>query len=147
MIASNTAQGKAAMAKRRDPSSSGPNAVNPARIAGKAEAQPITVTARARMGTQSNFRGTGRASEPRDIKLSIYVAGKMEETELLDNRQDGWRAVSMNHITGFSQREQLLPLDTLRAFEAAARTGSFSSAAETLSVTHGAVSRQIAKLE
>jgi LysR family glycine cleavage system transcriptional activator len=43
--------------------------------------------------------------------------------------------------------EPLLPLDTLRAFEAAARTGSFSSAAEALSVTHGAVSRQIAKLE
>jgi DNA-binding transcriptional LysR family regulator len=48
----------------------------------------------------------------------------------------------MNHIS-----ERLLPLDTLRAFEAAARTGSFSSAAEALNVTHGAVSRQIAKLE
>jgi DNA-binding transcriptional LysR family regulator len=43
--------------------------------------------------------------------------------------------------------EQILPLDTLRAFEAAARTGSFSSAADALNVTHGAVSRQIAKLE
>jgi DNA-binding transcriptional LysR family regulator len=53
----------------------------------------------------------------------------------------------MNHSPGFSSREQLLPLDTLRAFEAAARTGSFSSAAEALNVTHGAVSRQIAKLE
>jgi DNA-binding transcriptional LysR family regulator len=42
---------------------------------------------------------------------------------------------------------QLPPLDTLRAFEAAARGGSFSAAAETLNVTHGAVSRQIAKLE
>ena len=41
----------------------------------------------------------------------------------------------------------LPPLDTLRAFEAAARTGSFSSAAEALNLTHGAVSRQIAKLE
>lgn len=39
------------------------------------------------------------------------------------------------------------PLDTLRAFEAAARSGSFSAAAETLNLTHGAVSRQIAKLE
>ncbi len=48
----------------------------------------------------------------------------------------------MNHIS-----PQMLPLDTLRAFEAAARTGSFSSAAEALSITHGAVSRQIAKLE
>ncbi|WP_395020831.1 LysR substrate-binding domain-containing protein [Dongia sp.] len=53
----------------------------------------------------------------------------------------------MNHITGFSHRAPLLPLDTLRAFEAAARTGSFSAAAEALNITHGAVSRQIAKLE
>lgn len=42
---------------------------------------------------------------------------------------------------------QLPPLDTLRAFEAAARLGSFSAAAEALSLTHGAISRQIAKLE
>ncbi len=41
----------------------------------------------------------------------------------------------------------LPPLETLHAFDVAARTGSFSSAAETLNVTHGAVSRQIAKLE
>ncbi|MEO9337336.1 LysR substrate-binding domain-containing protein [Mesorhizobium sp. SB112] len=39
------------------------------------------------------------------------------------------------------------PLETLRAFEAAAKTGSFSSAAERLNLTHGAISRQIAKLE
>ena len=39
------------------------------------------------------------------------------------------------------------PLETLRAFDAAARTGSFSNAAERLSITHGAISRQIAKLE
>ena len=41
----------------------------------------------------------------------------------------------------------ILPLETLRAFDAAARTGSFSSAADRLNLTHGAVSRQIAKLE
>ncbi len=41
----------------------------------------------------------------------------------------------------------LPPLDPLRAFEAAARTGSFSSAATALNITHGAVSRQIARLE
>lgn len=41
----------------------------------------------------------------------------------------------------------LPPLDALRAFESAARTGSFSSAAQDLNVTHGAVSRQVAKLE
>jgi DNA-binding transcriptional LysR family regulator len=41
----------------------------------------------------------------------------------------------------------LPPLDPLRAFEAAARTGSFSAAALALNLTHGAVSRQIGKLE
>ncbi len=41
----------------------------------------------------------------------------------------------------------LPPLDPLRAFEAAARTGSFSAAAMQLNLTHGAVSRQIGKLE
>ena len=41
----------------------------------------------------------------------------------------------------------MLPLETLRGFEAAARTGSFSAAAEHLNITHGAISRQIAKLE
>src|SRR4029079_9071837 len=41
----------------------------------------------------------------------------------------------------------LPPLDTIRAFDVAARSGSFSAAAETLNLTHGAVSRQIAKLE
>lgn len=41
----------------------------------------------------------------------------------------------------------LPPLDTLRAFEAAARGGSFSAAAAQLNLTHGAISRQIAKLE
>ncbi|PSJ62129.1 LysR family transcriptional regulator [Pseudaminobacter soli (ex Li et al. 2025)] len=41
----------------------------------------------------------------------------------------------------------ILPLETLRAFEAAARTGSFSAAADKLNLTHGAISRQIAKLE
>src|SRR5262245_61234528 len=41
----------------------------------------------------------------------------------------------------------LPPLDTIRAFDTAARTGSFSAAAESLNLTHGAVSRQIARLE
>lgn len=43
--------------------------------------------------------------------------------------------------------ERLPPLDTLRAFEAAARLGSFTSAARELNLTHGAISRQIARLE
>lgn len=48
-----------------------------------------------------------------------------------------------DHITDRS----MPPLETLRAFEIAAKTGSFSAAAEKLNLTHGAVSRQIAKLE
>ena len=43
--------------------------------------------------------------------------------------------------------ETLPPLDTLRAFEAAARAGSFSAAAGALNLTHGAISRRIARLE
>src|SRR3546814_16985661 len=41
----------------------------------------------------------------------------------------------------------LPPLNALRAFEAAARLGSFSRAAEELGVTHGAVSRHVQTLE
>lgn len=43
--------------------------------------------------------------------------------------------------------ETLPPLDTLHAFQAAARAGSFSAAAEALNLTHGAISRRIARLE
>src|SRR5258706_13158482 len=42
---------------------------------------------------------------------------------------------------------QLPPLNALRAFEATARLGSLSAAADELCVTHGAVSRQVKLLE
>jgi LysR family transcriptional regulator, glycine cleavage system transcriptional activator len=42
---------------------------------------------------------------------------------------------------------RLPPLNALRVFEVAARQESFTRAAEELSVTHGAVSRQVAALE
>ena len=45
------------------------------------------------------------------------------------------------------QRRVLPPLNAIRAFDAAARSGSFKAAAEELGVTHGAVSRQIQLLE
>jgi LysR family transcriptional regulator, glycine cleavage system transcriptional activator len=45
------------------------------------------------------------------------------------------------------KRRILPPLSSLRAFEVAARLQSFSKAAEVLSVTHGAVSKQIKNLE
>lgn len=41
----------------------------------------------------------------------------------------------------------LPPLNALRVFEVAARTGSYAAAAQELNLTHGAVSRQIAILE
>lgn len=44
-------------------------------------------------------------------------------------------------------QRRLPPLNALRAFEAAARHQSLSRAAEELCVTHGAVSRQVTKLE
>jgi LysR family glycine cleavage system transcriptional activator len=43
--------------------------------------------------------------------------------------------------------EHLPPLKALRAFESAARLGSFTAAAKDLFVTHGAVSRQVQHLE
>jgi LysR family glycine cleavage system transcriptional activator len=42
---------------------------------------------------------------------------------------------------------RLPPLNALKAFEAAARLSSFTKAAGELSVTHGAISRQVALLE
>ncbi len=45
------------------------------------------------------------------------------------------------------QRRILPPLNALRAFEAAARHGSFKDSAAELGVTHGAVSRQVHLLE
>jgi LysR family transcriptional regulator, glycine cleavage system transcriptional activator len=44
-------------------------------------------------------------------------------------------------------RRRLPPLNSLRAFEAAARLQSFSQAAEELHVTHGAISRHVQLLE
>src|SRR3954468_13975311 len=45
------------------------------------------------------------------------------------------------------QAVRRLPLTALRTFEAAARHGSFTRAAEELHVTQGAVSRQVQALE
>ncbi len=46
-----------------------------------------------------------------------------------------------------AHRRSLPPLNALRAFEAAARLGSFKDAAAELAVTHGAISRHIRLLE
>ena len=44
------------------------------------------------------------------------------------------------------RRSEIPSLDDLRAFEAAARLGSVRLAADSLALTHGAVSRRITKL-
>ena len=44
------------------------------------------------------------------------------------------------------KRADIPSLDDLRAFEAAARLGSVRLAADSLALTHGAVSRRITKL-
>jgi LysR family transcriptional regulator, glycine cleavage system transcriptional activator len=49
-------------------------------------------------------------------------------------------------LTGRKLRRPL-PLNALRVFEVAARTGSYAEAGSELGLTHGAVSRQIALLE
>jgi LysR family transcriptional regulator, glycine cleavage system transcriptional activator len=46
-----------------------------------------------------------------------------------------------------THRRSLPPLNALRAFEAAARLGSFKGAATELGVTHGAISRHVRLLE
>jgi LysR family glycine cleavage system transcriptional activator len=46
-----------------------------------------------------------------------------------------------------SVMRSLPPLNALRAFEVAARTGSYAAAAAELGLTHGAVSRHVATLE
>jgi LysR family glycine cleavage system transcriptional activator len=53
--------------------------------------------------------------------------------------------VSISYIEGMSRR--LPPLNAIRAFEAAARHGSFTKAALELHVTQGAVSHQVKLLE
>ena len=75
---------------------------------------------------------------PRDL----IVPGISACGELIDKRLFRGSAVSMDHSS-----RPMPPLETLHAFEVAARAGSFSAAAEKLNLTHGAVSRQIAKLE
>jgi len=50
-------------------------------------------------------------------------------------------------ILGHTMADRLPPMQALRAFEAAARTKSLTRAAESLHLTHGAISHQIKALE
>ena len=57
------------------------------------------------------------------------------------------RRVAKTKWENRSMRRKLPSTTSLRAFDAAARHGNFSKAAEELSLTEGAISRQIARLE
>jgi LysR family glycine cleavage system transcriptional activator len=61
----------------------------------------------------------------------------------LHNRLFFTYAVTMRHRSPL----RIPPIGTLRAFEASARLGNFSRAAEELHVTHGSVCRHVATLE
>ena len=63
------------MAKRMAPSSAGPNADSPARIAGKAEAQATMVTATAIAVVVSNGRETGLPADMADMCKTPGVNG------------------------------------------------------------------------
>ena len=56
-------------------------------------------------------------------------------------------AESRDSLLGMLSLSAVRSLEALRAFEAVARTGSFSQAAKELGITHGAVSRKIGTLE
>lgn len=90
--------------------------------------------------SMSLFSPRGRSCEPA-TSLScdaayVSVAWKIDK-----------RPILLAHVCMAHSSDRLPPLDTLRAFEAAARLGSFSAAASELSLTHGAISRQVARLE
>src|ERR1700735_2976951 len=73
------------------------------------------------------------SSSPDSIRVSFWR---------LDSQQSHNLSV---FLTGSMRR--LPPLNALRIFEVAARTGSYAEAGAELGLTHGAVSRQIAALE
>jgi len=61
----------------------------------------------------------------------------------MDSHEDGER----NSLPAWRARTALPPLGALRCFEAAARLGGFTRAAQELHLTHGAVSRAVRSIE
>ena len=112
--------------------------------AGKADAQAKIVTTIAVTATGSAFCEIAGLVIAMVMGSSLVwlCACRKRLCELIDKRINRGSDVIMDHSS-----QPILPLETLRGFEAAARTGSFSAAAERLNITHGAISRQIAKLE
>src|SRR3954453_22844988 len=79
----------------------------------------------------------------------MLVCMNLENWPPADKRLIFQLQVRKSHLTASVplQRRPLPPLNAVRAFEAAARHGSFKDAAAELGVTHGAISRQIRLLE
>ena len=108
---------------------------------------PIAVTAhRVPPEPAAAEEGVARAGGWGD--LVIDAAPMMEGALCSGNRQLHKRllftyAVTVRHRS----HPRLPPLSALRAFEASARHGSFSRAAEELHVTHGSICRHVAALE
>ena len=64
-----------------------------------------------------------------------------------DRHKASYLDKGMNRIHGYGMDRAQLPLNALRAFEAATRHLNFTRAADELCVSQGAVSHQVAKLE
>lgn len=71
----------------------------------------------------------------------------MRQAARVEKRKSLCPTMSFNHNDCPSMAERLPPLYALRAFEVAARTSSFTRAAQALSLTPSAVSRHIKTLE
>lgn len=72
----------------------------------------------------------------------VVILARLRPTAAMHKRVIATRTVSYTHTMS-----TFPPLNALRTFESAARLESFSSAADELHVTHGAVSKQIKQLE
>lgn len=77
------------------------------------------------------------------VKLTSFK--KMNNIPLSSNL--GYSLINLQIQTGHIMKRYLPPLNSLRAFEAAARHGSFRYAAEELNVSHSAISHHIKLLE
>src|SRR5690606_1934403 len=104
----------------------------------KAPAVAAEVAGVIREGVEILHLGTAHRSGPRREWTALGRTDRGEKIDLFSTIRENVAALDP---------DALPPHTALRAFEAAARLGSVSRAADELHVTHGAVSRQIKALE
>lgn len=92
--------------------------------------------------TDGDVAPTARLAPTRIYHRSVTESHAPAEAQGKCRSDDGHVSLSFT-----LKMRKLPPLNAVRAFEAAARHKSLSKAAEELSVTHGAVSRQVAVIE